>query len=170
LSNSRVGIHVLPERGSKRVRPGEGSTKPVGKRSTLLTVGVLGVAARPVGLLIGLFRCQPRSKRSHRTAGGATRAGANGGRQARGSLCLGGAQRHRRLGSRGLQFLGAQCPLERGWRWSLDDEHVPATRPLRVRIRIDGRWWGQDPLADEYVCSFGEECSSVRYVAGSNGT
>lgn len=30
---------------------------------------------------------------------------------------------------------------------------------------IDGRWWGQDPLADEYVRSFGE-FSSVRYVVG----
>ena len=30
---------------------------------------------------------------------------------------------------------------------------------------IDGRWWGQDPLADEYVRSFGEY-SSVRYVVG----
>lgn len=28
---------------------------------------------------------------------------------------------------------------------------------------IDGRWWGQDPLADEYVQSFGE-FSSVRYI------
>jgi hypothetical protein len=28
---------------------------------------------------------------------------------------------------------------------------------------VDGRWWGQDPLADEYVHSFGEY-SSVRYV------
>jgi hypothetical protein len=28
---------------------------------------------------------------------------------------------------------------------------------------VDGRWWGQDPLADEYVRSFGEY-SSVRYV------
>jgi hypothetical protein len=30
---------------------------------------------------------------------------------------------------------------------------------------IDGRWWGQDPLADEYVRSFGQY-SSVRYVGG----
>ena len=30
---------------------------------------------------------------------------------------------------------------------------------------IDGRWWGQDPHADEYVRSFGEY-SSVRYVVG----
>jgi hypothetical protein len=28
---------------------------------------------------------------------------------------------------------------------------------------VDGRWWGQDPLADEYVRSFGEY-NSVRYV------
>jgi 1,4-alpha-glucan branching enzyme len=28
---------------------------------------------------------------------------------------------------------------------------------------VDGRWWGQDPLADEYVHSFGEY-NSVRYV------
>ena len=28
---------------------------------------------------------------------------------------------------------------------------------------IDGRWWGQDPLADEVVRSFGED-NSVRYV------
>ena len=33
---------------------------------------------------------------------------------------------------------------------------------------IDGRWWGQDPLADEYVQSFGEY-SSVRYVGGGDG-
>lgn len=33
---------------------------------------------------------------------------------------------------------------------------------------IDGRWWGQDPLADEYVRSFGEY-SSVRYVGGGDG-
>jgi hypothetical protein len=30
---------------------------------------------------------------------------------------------------------------------------------------VDGRWWGQDPLADEYVRSFGEY-NSVRYVEG----
>jgi len=30
---------------------------------------------------------------------------------------------------------------------------------------IDGRWWGQDPLADDYVSSFGQY-SSVRYVGG----
>jgi len=30
---------------------------------------------------------------------------------------------------------------------------------------IDGRWWGQDPLADGYIRSFGEY-SSVRYVGG----
>ena len=28
---------------------------------------------------------------------------------------------------------------------------------------IDGKWWGQDPLADEYIKSFGEY-SSVRYI------
>ncbi|MFC2081906.1 hypothetical protein ACFLR0_01845 [Candidatus Bipolaricaulota bacterium] len=33
---------------------------------------------------------------------------------------------------------------------------------------IDGRWWGQDPLADEYVRSFGDY-SSVRYVGGGDG-
>jgi hypothetical protein len=34
---------------------------------------------------------------------------------------------------------------------------------------IDGRWWGQDPLADEYVQSFGEY-SSVRYIGrGGDG-
>jgi len=30
---------------------------------------------------------------------------------------------------------------------------------------IDGRWWGQDPLADEYVRTFGQY-SSVRYIGG----
>jgi hypothetical protein len=30
---------------------------------------------------------------------------------------------------------------------------------------IDGRWWGQDPSADEYVQTFGQY-SSVRYVGG----
>ena len=30
---------------------------------------------------------------------------------------------------------------------------------------IDGKWWGQDPLADEYVRSFGQY-SSVRYIGG----
>jgi len=30
---------------------------------------------------------------------------------------------------------------------------------------IDGRWWGQDPSADEYVRTFGQY-SSVRYVGG----
>jgi 1,4-alpha-glucan branching enzyme len=33
---------------------------------------------------------------------------------------------------------------------------------------IDGRWWGHDPLADEYVRSFGEY-SSVRYITGGAG-
>lgn len=34
---------------------------------------------------------------------------------------------------------------------------------------IDGRWWGQDPLADEYIKSFGEY-SSVRYIGrGGDG-
>ena len=30
---------------------------------------------------------------------------------------------------------------------------------------IDGKWWGQDPLADEYVRSYGQY-SSVRYIGG----
>ncbi len=30
---------------------------------------------------------------------------------------------------------------------------------------IDGRWWGQDPSADEYVRTFGQY-SSVRYIGG----
>ena len=34
---------------------------------------------------------------------------------------------------------------------------------------IDGRWWGQDPLADGYVRSFGDY-SSVRYIGGGDGT
>jgi len=33
---------------------------------------------------------------------------------------------------------------------------------------VDGRWWGQDPLADEYVRSFGEY-NSVRYVGQAGG-
>jgi len=34
---------------------------------------------------------------------------------------------------------------------------------------IDGRWWGQDPLADEYIQSFGEY-SSIRYIGrGGDG-
>ncbi len=34
---------------------------------------------------------------------------------------------------------------------------------------IDGRWWGQDPLADDYVTSFGQ-FSSVRYISrGGDG-
>jgi len=34
---------------------------------------------------------------------------------------------------------------------------------------IDGRWWGQDPLADDYIQSFGEY-SSVRYIGrGGDG-
>jgi hypothetical protein len=34
---------------------------------------------------------------------------------------------------------------------------------------IDGRWWGQDPLADEYIQSFGAY-SSVRYIGrGGDG-
>ena len=33
---------------------------------------------------------------------------------------------------------------------------------------IDGRWFGQDPSADDYVKSFGEY-SSVRYIGGGGG-
>ncbi len=33
---------------------------------------------------------------------------------------------------------------------------------------VDGRWFGQDPSADDYVRSFGEY-SSVRYVGGGDG-
>jgi len=52
-----------------------------------------------------------------------------------------------------------------------DDNHDgiwTATIPLspgryEYAFIIDGRWWGQDPLADEYVRSFGEY-NSVRYV------
>ncbi len=33
---------------------------------------------------------------------------------------------------------------------------------------VDGRWWGQDPLADGYVHSFGEY-NSVRYVGQAGG-
>jgi len=54
-----------------------------------------------------------------------------------------------------------------------DDNHDgiwTATIPLspgryEYAFIIDGRWWGQDPLADEYVSSFGQY-SSVRYVGG----
>jgi hypothetical protein len=33
---------------------------------------------------------------------------------------------------------------------------------------VDGRWWGHDPLADEYVRSFGET-NAVRYVGLGDG-
>lgn len=33
---------------------------------------------------------------------------------------------------------------------------------------VDGRWWGHDPLADEYVRSFGE-INAVRYVGLGDG-
>jgi len=33
---------------------------------------------------------------------------------------------------------------------------------------VDGRWWGQDPLADGYVHSFGQY-NSVRYVGQAGG-
>ena len=33
---------------------------------------------------------------------------------------------------------------------------------------VDGRWWGHDPLADEYVRSFGE-INAVRYVGLGEG-
>jgi len=33
---------------------------------------------------------------------------------------------------------------------------------------IDGRWWGEDPRADEYIQSFGEY-SSVRYIGRGGG-
>lgn len=54
-----------------------------------------------------------------------------------------------------------------------DDNHDgiwTATIPLapgryEYAFIIDGRWWGQDPLADEYVSSFGQY-SSVRYIGG----
>jgi len=45
------------------------------------------------------------------------------------------------------------------WTASLD---LPPGR-YEYAFLVDGRWWGQDPLADEYVRSFGEY-NSVRYV------
>jgi len=58
-----------------------------------------------------------------------------------------------------------------------DDDHDgiwTATIPLapgryEYGFLIDGRWWGEDPRADEHVQSFGEY-SSVRYVGrGGDG-
>lgn len=60
-----------------------------------------------------------------------------------------------------------------GWEpTSLSDEDKDGIWTARIALPpgryeyafvVDGRWWGQDPLADEYVRSFGQY-NSVRYV------
>ena len=147
--------------------PGEGSTKPVGKRSTLLTVGVLGVAA-VVGLLIGLFGA------NHAPSEAIARGGMqlvpvrteDGRQEVPFALVAPDATDVSVLGDFNLWEPTALSDADGDGVW-MTSMFLPPGR-YEYAFVIDGRWWGQDPLADEYVRSFGEY-SSVRYVGGGDG-
>jgi len=148
------------------VRPGEGSTKPVGKRSALLTVGVLGVAA-VVGLVIGFVAANQAPKEAIARGIQLVPVRTEDGRQeVPFALVAPNATDISVLGDFNLWEPTALSDADGDgvWRTSM---FLPPGR-YEYAFVIDGRWWGQDPLADEYVRSFGEY-SSVRYVGGGDG-
>jgi len=142
-----------------------GLTKPVGKRSTLVTVGVLGVAA--VCLLIGLFGANHAPNeviaRGIQLMPARTE---DGGQEVPFALVAPNATDVSVLGDFNLWEPTALSEADGDgvWRTSM---FLPLGR-YEYAFLVDGRWWGQDPLADEYVRSFGE-FSSVRYVGGGDG-
>jgi len=166
LRHARAGTHILPERGSKRARPAEGATKRVGKRSTLLAFGVLGVAA-VVGLLIGFVAANQAPKEAIARGIQLMPVRTEDGRQeVPFALVAPNATDVSVLGDFNLwEPTALSDPDGDGvWRTSM---FLPPGR-YEYAFVIDGRWWGQDPLADECVRSFGEY-SSVRYVGGGDG-
>ena len=148
------------------MRPGEGSTKPVGKRSALPTVGVLGVAA-VVGLVIGFVAANQAPKEAIARGIQLVPVRTEDGRQeVPFALVAPNATDISVLGDFNLWEPTALSDADGDgvWRTSM---FLPPGR-YEYAFVIDGRWWGQDPLADEYVRSFGEY-SSVRYVGGGDG-
>ena len=133
----------------------------MGKRSTLLAFGVLGVAA-VVGLLIGFVAANQAPKEA--IARGIqlmpVRTG-DGMQEVPFVWVVLNAAEVSVLGDFNLWEPTALSDVDGDgvWRTSM---FLPPGR-YEYAFVIDGRWWGQDPLADEYVSSFAE-CSSVRYV------
>ena len=138
----------------------------MGKRSTLLAVGVLGVAA-VVGLVIGLVAANQAPKEAITRGIQLVPVRTEDGRQEVAfALVAPNATDVSVLGDFNLWEPTALSDADGDgvWRTSM---FLPPGR-YEYALVIDGRWWGQDPLADEYVRSFGEY-SSVRYVGGGNG-
>lgn len=146
------------------------STKPVGKRSALFTVGMLAVAAI-VGLVIGLaigFAVANHSLKEA-TASGIqlvpvqTEAGRQ---EVLFALEAPDATNVSVLGDFNLWEPTALSDSDGDGVWRTSMFLLPGR--YEYAFLIDGRWWWEDPLADEYVRSYGES-SSVRYIRGGTG-
>ena len=138
----------------------------MGKRRTSLAVGVLVVAAL-VGLLIGfgVANQAPKEAIAREIRLVAAQTG-NTGTEARFVLPLLDATDVSVVGSFNAWEPIALSDDDGDGIWRVDIFLSPGR--YEYAFVIDGRWWGHDPLADEYVQSFGEY-SSVRYVAGGGG-
>jgi 1,4-alpha-glucan branching enzyme len=140
--------------------------KPVEKRSALLTVGVLGVAA-VVGLVAGFVVANqaPKETVTSEIRLVSVQAG-NTGTKAHFVLPLLGATDVLVVGSFNAWEPIALSDDDGDGIWRVDIVLPPGR--YEYAFLIDGHWWGHDPLADEYVRSFGEY-SSVRYISGGAG-
>ena len=167
LRNPREGIRVLLECGSMHAGLGEGLTKSASKRSTLFTASVLGVAAVAV-LLIGLVAANQAPKQAG-TGGLQPMPGRtqNGGQEVPFALVSPNAAHVSVLGDFNLWEPTALLDADGDGVWRTSIFLAPGR--YAYAFVIDGRWWGQDPQADEHVWSFGEY-SSVRYIGGGHGT
>lgn len=166
MRNPIVGIHPLKKRESERAVHGEGATWHPGKRMMSLAIGVLGGVAA-VCLLLGLLIANQAPEEA--AASGIQLLPARtekGGQEVLFALLAPNAVDVAILGSFNLWEPAALLDADGDgvWRTSM---FLPPGR-YEYAFIIDGRWWGQDLLADEIVRSFGDY-SSVRYIRGGDG-
>lgn len=162
-----MGIRVLPERGSEQVRSGEWVTNPMGKRSSWITIGVLGVAV-VVGILIWLVA--PNQTPKDASAGGIHLMpfqAENDKQEVSFALVAHDATHVSVLGDFNLWEPTALSDAEGDGMWKTSILLLPGR--YAYAFVIDGRWWGQDPQADEYVWSFGDYVSVI-YVGIGDGS
>jgi hypothetical protein len=166
VRSTGVESHVLLERGSKRVRSREGSPKPVHRKGLLLAAGVLCVAALAV-LLIGavVLKHAPTEAIARGIQLMPIRT-EDGRQEILFALVVPDATDVSVLGDFNLWEATALSDVDGDGVWKTI-LFLPPGR-YEYAFVIDGRWWGQDPAADEYVRSFGGY-SSVRYVGGGDG-
>jgi hypothetical protein len=150
----------------RRIPEGRGRLLAPTRQGRIGQLGVLGIVAA-LCLLIGFFIArQDRREVVAREIQLAPSLAGNTGTEARFVLPLMNATDVSVVGSFNAWEPIALSDDDGDGIWKVDIVLPPGR--YEYAFLIDGRWWGHDPLADEYVRSFGEY-SSVRYIRGGAG-